>query len=65
MTSDSSKNNKKRPFIGMLFKCCNAYGRLYLNPKKKEFYGRCPKCGKAAVMKISSDGQKGNFFVAD
>jgi len=59
------KDIKYRPFIGMHFKCCNVYTRLYLNRKKTAFVGWCPKCSRKVEVKISPDGTDKRFFVAD
>jgi PHP family Zn ribbon phosphoesterase len=65
MASDSNLNKGPRTgrqFIGMMFKCCNVYARLYLRPDAKAFTGRCPKCGKPAKIEVSKDGSKSRFF---
>lgn len=61
MTTKASR----RPFIGMHFKCCNIYSRIYLNRKHTAFVGWCPKCTRQAVVKVSPDGTKERFFTAD
>ncbi|UCD64961.1 MAG: hypothetical protein JSW34_05900 [Candidatus Zixiibacteriota bacterium] len=55
----------KRPFIGMHFKCCHVYTRIYLNRKRTAFVGWCPKCTRKAVVRISPDGTEDRFFTAD
>lgn len=52
----------KRPFIGMHFKCCNVYSRIYLNKKGDAFVGWCPKCATKTVVKVSADGSPDRFF---
>jgi len=69
MTTTESNNKqsekKKRPFIGVIFKCCNVYSRIYINKEKNAFNGRCPKCGAKMEVLISPTGTKSNFFVAE
>jgi hypothetical protein len=62
----SGENTRtKRPFIGMHFKCCNVYRRIYLNRVGTAFVGWCPKCAIKAEVRVSPDGAKTRFFTAD
>ncbi|MBN1212228.1 MAG: hypothetical protein JXA92_06580 [candidate division Zixibacteria bacterium] len=56
---------KKRPFIGIHFKCCNVYNRIYLNKAGTAFVGWCPKCAAKAEIRVSPTGSKSRFFLAD
>jgi hypothetical protein len=56
---------KKRPFVGVIFKCCHIYARIYLNKKETAFVGWCPKCGAKMEIHISPTGSKSNFFIAE
>ena len=60
MPEQQKKN--QRPFIGIMFKCCNVYSRIYLNKKNDAFVGWCPKCAKQAIIRISPDGEDSSFF---
>ena len=62
MTDKSQRT--KRPFIGMHFKCCNVYTRIYLNKKGDAFVGWCPKCTAKAMVKVAKDGSPDRFFSA-
>ncbi|RKX23753.1 MAG: hypothetical protein DRP45_09765 [Candidatus Zixiibacteriota bacterium] len=55
---------RKRPFIGIHFKCCHVYQRLYLNKAGNAFVGWCPKCAAKAEVMVSSSGSKSRFFDA-
>ena len=47
MNEEENKGPRgKKPFIGIHFKCCNIYSRIYLNAKGDAFVGWCPKCTK-------------------
>jgi len=63
MSDEKVKN--KRPFIGMHFKCCNVYSRIYLNRAGTAFVGWCPKCAVKAEVTVSPSGTKARFFSAD
>jgi hypothetical protein len=56
---------KPRPFIGMLFKCCNAYARIYLNKQGTAYVGFCPKCTKRVTIKAAPGGSSSRFWSAE
>ncbi len=55
-------SHKPRPFIGMMFKCCKVYSRIYLNRKGTAFVGWCPKCAEKVEVLVSKDGSDSSFF---
>ncbi len=59
-----TEKGAKRPFIGMHFKCCNVYSRVYINRKGTAFTGWCPKCARKVEVRISPDGTDERFFEA-
>ncbi len=61
----TQKNNKKKEFVGIYFKCCNVYSRIYINKKETAFTGWCPKCAKKVEIKISHTGSTEKFFEAE
>ncbi len=62
MTTDGKK--RKRAFIGMHFKCCHVYARIYVNKQQTAFKGHCPKCAAPVEIKISKDGNSTPFFTS-
>ncbi len=54
-----------RPYIGMHFKCCNIYTRIYLNQEQTAFTGHCPKCGRPVRIKVAPGGKKAKFWTAE
>ena len=58
---------KEKPFIGVTFKCCNVYSRVYLNKKGDAFEGICPRCyrKKVIVKVVEKGGTKARFFDAE
>ncbi|MCE5252438.1 hypothetical protein LLG96_19730 [bacterium] len=58
---------KKKPFIGVTFKCCNVYSRVYLNKTGTAYEGTCPRCyRKRVVIKIvENGGTAAQFFEAE
>ena len=53
-----------KPFIGMLFKCCNVYLRIYLNNDGTAYTGRCPRCGAAVTIRTGDGGSSSRFWSA-
>ena len=51
-----------RPFIGVMFKCCKVYSRIYLNKQRTAFVGWCPRCATQIRIKVSPDGTDARFF---
>ena len=55
---------EKRKFLGVHFKCCNAYARVYTNREKTAYRGACPRCGKRVDIGIGPGGTDSRFFSA-
>lgn len=55
----------KRPSVGIYFRCCRVYSRIYLNRQGTAFVGWCPKCAAKIEMKVSPTGSTSRFFLAD
>jgi hypothetical protein len=54
-----------RPYIGLMFRCCNVYTRIYLNKEGTLYAGSCPKCGKHVEIKVGPGGSKSRFWTAE
>jgi hypothetical protein len=55
---------RKRPYIHVLFECCNVYQRIYRSPTQEAYVGWCPQCGRMVRVKIGPDGTDCRFFRA-
>lgn len=56
----------RKPFVGVHFRCCNVYARIYLNAAGTAFVGWCPRCArKKAEITVSASGSSTPFFSAD
>ena len=53
-----------KPFLGIRFQCCRAYGRLYRNEQATAYEGCCPRCGAPVRVRIGPEGTSRRFFVA-
>jgi len=62
--ADSTKPERARPFLGILFECCDVYTRIYLNRQKTAYEGRCPRCMRRLTVKCGADGCDERFFRA-
>ena len=56
------ENKSVKNFVGIIFTCCNVYGRLYKNKEGTAYVGRCPKCMKSLRLKIGPGGCNARFF---
>ncbi len=53
-----------RKWIGIHFKCCNVYGRLYKSADGRAYRGGCPKCGSQVQARVGVGGTDQRFFTA-
>lgn len=56
---------EKRPFIGVMFKCCHVYTRVYLNKAGTAYTGNCPKCAAKIEIKVGPGGSDSRFWTAE
>ena len=62
--SEESESFKERPFLGVMFECCNVYVRVYRD-KVGEFYnGRCPRCLRTLRFVVGEDGKSARMWRA-
>jgi len=54
-----------RPFLGILFKCCHVYARIYLNHDGTAYTGHCPRCAGRIEVRVGADGSKSRFWAAE
>lgn len=53
-----------RPYVCILFECCNIYARIYRRPEEAVYRGRCPRCLAQIRMAVGPDGTPARFFRA-
>lgn len=61
---DANVVRRPRPYIGMLFRCCQIYLRVYLNRAGDAYVGHCPRCAARIAVKMSPTGSNARFFSA-
>ena len=60
----SPEERHERRFVGIHFACCGVYARVYVNRGETAYVGHCPKCGRAARLRIGPGGTDCRFFTA-
>ena len=53
-----------RPYVSILFECCNVYARVYRRPDDDAYHGRCPKCLRPVRLRVGPDGTPARIFRA-
>ncbi len=56
------EDTQAKKYLGILFKCCGVYGRIYQNSDKSAYVGRCPKCLRTVKIKVGEGGTASRFF---
>ncbi|MBL0927831.1 MAG: hypothetical protein IBJ11_09295 [Phycisphaerales bacterium] len=53
-----------RRWLGIWFRCCHVYGRIYRNADASRYTGRCPRCHAEVSAKVGVGGTAQRFFEA-
>lgn len=54
----------QRKWLGVWFRCCHVYGRMYLLPGGERYAGTCPRCGSQIGARVGDGGTTRRFFEA-
>lgn len=53
-----------RPYLGIYFECCHVYARVYRRADQPQYVARCPRCLRAAKIRVAADGSRKRMFIA-
>jgi len=53
-----------RPWLAVLWRCCNVYSRVYIMRDESAYNGDCPSCGRTVRFRVAPDGTTCRFFEA-
>ena len=53
-----------RKWLGVMYKCCGVYGRMYQDEAGARYSGRCPRCLAEVSAKVGEGGTSRRFFEA-
>lgn len=62
MTDQDASPNPQRPSVGVHFKCCNVYSKIYMNHMATAYSGHCPKCACPVEIPIVKEGGSSSKF---
>ena len=62
---EPAMRREQRSWLGIHFRCCSVYGRLYRRSGQREYRGHCPRCGAAISVPIGPGGTNMRFFEAE
>ena len=60
-----SDAEKKSNYLGIMFDCCNVYGRIYKNKEATAYVGRCQRCMRSVKVPVGEGGTDRRFFRAE
>jgi hypothetical protein len=63
--SPARRDAVMRPFVSVLFACCNVYQRVYRSTDGARYDGRCPRCGRGVRFRVGAGGTSERFFVVE
>lgn len=63
--SEGPRGARDRPHIGVYFRCCRVYQRIYRSPGESRYVGFCPRCLRKVEVPVSPTGTAERIFEAE
>lgn len=63
--AQAASSSAARPYLSVLFSCCQSYQRVYKSADGKVYAGRCPKCLRTVRFVVGPGGTSGRSFVVE
>lgn len=60
-----TQSREARPFLGVFFRCCQVYQRIYRHPDGTRYAGFCPRCTRPLEVKVGAEGSSQRLFTAE
>ena len=64
MSEEINNTQKKSNYLGIMFNCCNIYGRIQKNKDGSAYVGRCPRCMRTIKIRVGDGGTGQRIFNA-
>ena len=62
---EQEEKRPARPHLGIHFRCCGVYSRIYLNAAGTAFAGHCPRCARPVRVLVGKEGSRARFWTAE
>jgi len=62
MPDQNASHRTERPSVGVHFKCCNVYSKIYANHASTAYTGHCPRCAALIEIPIVKEGGSSSQF---
>ena len=63
--SADAEPSQAKEFIGVHFKCCGVYQRIYKSADGTRYEGRCPRCTRQVRFTVGQGGTDERMFVVE
>lgn len=54
-----------RPWLGVFFRCCGVYARIYRARHSDRYIGNCPRCSAEVRARVGKGGTSQRIFYAE
>ncbi len=53
---EQTRNFQNRPYLRIMFECCQVYQRVYRHRSGTFYEGRCPRCLRSVKFRVAAGG---------